>query len=273
MGYQRIEDQLHVVTQRGEVGFIPYLTVGYPDVRATVLLVETLAKAGATIIELGIPFSDPLADGPTIQKASLQALQHGVKVVDCLDVVTQARKRGVKTPLVFMSYYNPLLAHGLANIAHLACQAGADGFIVPDLPTEESGPFHDACAVEGMALIPLLTPTSSPERVALGCSKARGFVYCVSVTGVTGARQDLAPDIRPLVESIRRSTSLPVAVGFGVSRKEHVAAVGQFADAAVVGSALIDVIGKSPRRQVRSHVQAFVAELTHVKKNAEQVRL
>lgn len=266
MGWQCIEDRLHQRRQRGEVGLIPYLTVGYPDVATTVTLVTMLEEVGADLVELGVPFSDPLADGPTIQRASFHALQQGITFNRCLEAVAAIRAQGVRVPLVLMGYYNPLLAHGLSAAARDAAQAGADGFIVADLPAEEAAPFRSVCAEAELALVPLLAPTSNAGRVAAGCVGARGFVYCVSLTGVTGARERLAPEVARLVETVRQHTTLPVAVGFGIARREHIAAVGAFADAAVVGSALLDVIARAPATEALPQARRFVAELVNVPK-------
>lgn len=268
MGWQLLEDRLRQKVRKGVVGFIPYVTVGYPDLATTKPLVTLLAEAGSDAVELGVPFSDPLADGPTIQRASFQALRNGVTFNHCLATAEAIRSSGVSVPLVFMSYYNPILAHGLEASARDAARAGADGFIVPDLPTEEAGPFRAACEQHGLALVPLLAPTSSPRRVAAAGAPARGFIYCVSITGVTGAREAVSPDVSRVVQETRRHTSLPVAVGFGISRREHVAQVGSVADAAVVGSALLDTLARAAPGQALSAARAFVTELINVPKPA-----
>ncbi|MSQ12138.1 MAG: tryptophan synthase subunit alpha [Dehalococcoidia bacterium] len=268
MGWQRIEDRLRARIQQRQVGFIPYLTVGYPDLETTLGLVMAMEELGADVVELGVPFSDPLADGPTIQQAGFHALRQGVTFNHCLELAAAVRRQKGQVPLVFMSYYNPLLAHGLPATARDAAKAGADGFIVPDLPPEEAAPFRSLCEDAGLALIPLLAPTSSQTRIAAGCSQAHGFIYCISLTGVTGARESLAQDIWELAGQVRRATSLPVVVGFGISRREHVAAVGAFADAAVVGSALLDVIGRAPTGQAIPQARQFVAQLMGVTRDA-----
>jgi tryptophan synthase alpha subunit len=266
VGWQLIEQRLQERRRRQEIGFIPYLTVGYPDLKSTIPLVTAIAQAGADVIELGVPFSDPLADGPTIQRSTFSALRQGVTFNICLDTVRAIRAAGVTVPIVFMGYYNSVLAHGLDASARDAAAAGADGFIVADLPHEEAAPFHAACSVNRLALVPLLAPTSNHARVAAACKDARGFVYCVSLTGVTGARESIASEAEALVARARKHTSLPVAVGFGVSRKEHALAIGKFSDAVVVGSALIDLISKSSSRDTLPNVHAFVAELAGLSK-------
>lgn len=264
MGWQHLEDRLRQKMGKGVIGFIPYVTVGYPDLGTTKALVKLLDESGADTVELGVPFSDPLADGPTIQRASFQALRNGATFNRCLETAAAIRSSGVRVPLVFMSYYNPILAHGLEATARDAAGAGVDGFIVPDLPTEEATPFRDACERSTLALVPLLAPTSSPQRVADACPPARGFIYCVSLTGVTGARAALSTEVSRLVREVRRHTRLPVAVGFGISRREHVTEVGAVADAAVVGSALLDVVGRAAPGHALSAARAFVAELVNV---------
>ena len=206
---------------------------------------------GGDLLELGVAFSDPLADGPTVQATSQVALDNGVTVTVALDSVRRLRARGVDAPLIFMGYYNPYLRYGLERFVQDAADAGLDGLIVPDLPTEESGALRALCDEHGMCVIPLLAPTSTDERIADACKAASGFIYCVSLTGVTGARRQLSTRVEDLVARVRRHTDLPVLVGFGVSRREHVGAIGRFADGAVVASAMLDAIdAAAPERRV-----------------------
>ena len=246
---------------KSKLGIIPFLTVGYPDIETTLEIVPALEKAGASIFELGVPFSDPLADGPTIQQASLHALQQGVNLPLCLDICGKLRNRGVNAPLVLMGYYNPILTMGIKEYAKKANEVGLDGTIVADLPPEESTPFRDACRNYGIHLIPLLAPTSKNERIAKACSEASGFIYNVSIAGVTGARDKIPTDLPSMVERIRSHTNLPIAVGFGLSSRKHMLEVEKFADAAVVGSALINTIGAAPPGKAISSAQTFIAEL------------
>jgi len=244
------------------LGLIAYLTVGYPDVESTLRLVPALAAGGADMVELGIPFSDPLADGATIQRASHHALGQGVTVAVCLDVVRWLRRDGLTIPLLLMGYYNPILAYGIDEFARDASGAGADGLIVVDLPPEEALAVQTACAGQGLDVVYLLAPTSSDERIARVARQASGFVYCVSLAGVTGARRELSPGLAEFLARVRRHTSLPLAVGFGISRAEHVQAVGRVgADAAVIGSAIIDLIDRTPpderAQKVREYVEAL----------------
>jgi tryptophan synthase alpha chain len=223
--------------------------------------VPALEKAGATLIELGVPYSDPLAEGPTIQAASYKALEAGMTMHGCIETARQLRQGGVTVPLVFMGYYNPVLNYGIEAYTKDCAAAGVDGFIIPDLPVDEAEPFHDACRAQGLALISMLAPTSTDDRIAQGAASADGFVYCVSVAGVTGARSELPLTLPGFVERVRSRTTLPVAVGFGISERAHVESVGRVADAAVVGSALINVIDLAPAGERAERAGAFIASL------------
>jgi len=246
----------------GRIGLIAYLTVGYPDVESTLRLVPALAAGGADMVELGVPFSDPLADGATIQRASHHALGQGVTVAVCLDVVKRLRQGGLTIPLLLMGYYNPVLAYGVEAFAHDAAGAGADGLIAVDLPPEEAQPMQIACAGHGLDLIYLLAPTSSEQRIALVAAQASGFLYCVSVAGVTGVRRDLSPELAKFLARVRHHSSLPLAVGFGISRAEHVQAVaGLGADAAVIGSAIIDLIDHTSAGERERKVSEYLESL------------
>ena len=258
----RLEQTFRRLRAQGETGLIPFLTVGFPDLDTTLELVPALAEAGAHIIELGVPFSDPLADGATIQKASFHALRQGITLRRCLEVCATLRERGVEVPLVLMGYYNPVLTMGLEAFAQQARESGLDGIIVVDLPPDESGPLREACQPRGIDTICLLAPTSTDERIAKACAVASGFVYCITLTGVTGARDRVSPAVTQLVQRVRVHTDLPVAVGFGISRREHIEAVGRYADAAVVGSALVDVIEAAPRGETVAKAAEFIADLT-----------
>ena len=257
----RLKECFDALAAGGITGVIPYLTVGFPSVEDTLSLVPALVDGGADVIELGVPFSDPLADGPTIQRSSFHALAQGVNLGTCLQVCRQLRSAGITIPLVFMGYYNPILNYGLKRFAVDAQDVGVDGVIVPDLPFEEADPLQSTCRQHGIHLIPLLAPTSTDARIALSCEKASGFVYCVSLTGVTGARAELPSGIPALTQRVRRHTELPLAVGFGISQRHHVEALAPWAQAAVVGSALIEVVEKTPDGQRAAAVKDFVAGL------------
>lgn len=265
----RIAEAFRRLREDRKVGLVAFLTVGYPDVASTLELVPALAAGGAHLVELGVPFSDPLADGATIQRANFHALQQGVTPATCLEVARELRRRGLAIPLLFMGYYNPILAYGQGAFVADAAAAGIDGLIVADLPAEEAGPQHRECVARGLDLIPLLAPTSTEERIARAVVGASGFIYCVSVTGITGARDELPPEVAPLVARVRKHTMLPIAVGFGISKREHVAAVGRLAEAVVVGSALIDLIDRVPPQQRLEQVKEYAEVLTGRRRAAD----
>lgn len=237
------------------------MTVGFPDLAATMELVPALVEAGADVIELGVPFSDPLGEGPVIQESSFKALQQGVTLDDCFQTVEKLRDKAPGTPLVLMGYYNPIYNYGLARFGEEARRVGLDGVIVVDLPHDEAAPLAGECEPRGVHMIPLLAPTSTDESVAAACADATGFIYCISLTGVTGAREQVDSRSYELVDRARAGTPLPLAVGFGISRREHVVDVCQKADAAVVGSALVRVMLESPRDQLVKRASRLVAEL------------
>ena len=257
----RIDVTLTRLRDSGEQALAPFLTVGFPDVPTSEAMAVAALEAGADMLELGIPFSDPLAEGPTIQMTSHRALENGVTLDTVLEVVTRLRASRPHAPLVLMGYYNPFLRFGVEAFARRAGDAGVDGVIVPDLPTEESGEFKDACEGRGIYLIPLLAPTSSDARIAAACKGARGFIYCLSLTGVTGARRALSSDLSQLVGGIRRHSDLPVLVGFGVSQRQHVEEIGGFADGAIVGSALLDAVDRVPLDSAADTARDFVRAL------------
>ena len=257
----RLGQKFSKIKSEGRPGLILFLTAGFPDLDATLELVPALAEGGADCIELGVPFSDPLAEGLTIQASSFHALQNGVTLDSCINLVGQLREQVPDTPLILMGYYNPILRYGLSRFAQQAGRAGVDGVIVADLPAEESGPLIEECGPRGIHVIPMLAPTSTDARIERACRIASGFIYCVSLTGVTGARDELSPRIFQLLERVRRHTDMPLAVGFGISLREHVASIGEKAEAAVVGSALIKVIMDSPRGELAERVRQYALEL------------
>ena len=261
MGKERIERMFAGVRERERPGLIVFLTAGCPDMETTLELVPALVAAGADAVELGVPFSDPLGDGPVIQQSGFLALQNGVTTADCLQASGMLRDRIPDAPLILMGYYNPLLSYGISPFAAECQRVGVDGLITVDLPGTESGPLAAECNSRDISLIPLLAPTSTEESVAESCRNASGFVYCVSVTGVTGARMEVSGRGLELLERVRAHTALPLALGFGISAPEHVSEVGKTADAAVVGSALVRVTLESPRDEVVERASAFVASL------------
>lgn len=240
----RLAACLNDLASRREKGLIAYLMAGDPSPEATPLLVEAVARAGADIVELGIPFSDPLADGPVIQAAGQRALRSGTTVAGVLSLAARIREK-IPVPLVFMTYYNPILRYGPERFVADAARAGADGLIVPDLPVEEAGSLRDLADTAGLALVPLVAPTTPDERLGTIAACARGFIYCVSLTGVTGVRDQLPPEVAEFTARVRRHARLPIALGFGISKPEHVAAVAPLVDAVVVGSALVRMVGEN----------------------------
>ena len=257
----RIDTTISKARSEGRTVVGPYLTIGFPDVDTSVDIARAVLESGGDLLEFGVPFSDPLADGPTVQKTSFHALQLGVNLEKCLEAVGRLRAINAEVPIVVLCYYNPILRYGLSEFAVAASLAGLDGLIVPDLPPEEAGPLLAECDDRGVHIIPLLAPTSTDDRIALVCQSARGFIYCVGVTGVTGARAELQEGIADDVKRIRRHTELPVLIGFGVSRPEHVQAIGKFADGAIVGSALLAAIDGAPRGKAVQTAADFVKEL------------
>ena len=242
-GIERIQAAFARTRSERRAALMPYFTLGYPDGETSLEVVTALAAAGADLIELGVPFSDPLADGPVIQHSTQTALQAGASVRGCLDLVRRLRQRGVQTPLLLMGYVNPILAYGVERYAADAALAGADGLIVPDLPPEEAGELRSACQANGLALVFLLAPTSTPERIAQAAACSTGFLYLVAVRGVTGARSELPPDLADFVARVRAASDLPLAVGFGIGSPAQAQAVGRLADGVIVGSALIQAAG------------------------------
>ena len=238
---KRIAEKFAELKGRGEAALIPFITAGDPDLRTTLKILESLQTAGSDCIELGIPFSDPTADGPTIQRSSERALKNRLTLPAILDVVRQFRRK-FQTPIILFGYYNPFFHYGLEKFARDAKRAGADGVLCVDLPPEESGELKHWLDTEGLDLIFLLAPTSDDDRIAQAARLGRGFLYYVSVTGITGARRSLDHELRDRVARIRTHSSLPVGVGFGISTPKQAAAVAEFADAAVVGSALVAII-------------------------------
>lgn len=250
-----------VFARREHAAFIPYVTVGYPSLPATLEVVSLLEKSGADMVELGIPFSDPLADGVTIQQASFHALQAGVTPARCLEVA-RALRRQVSLPLILMSYFNPLLSYGLEAFCAAAARAGVDGLIVPDLPPEEAAELEEATIRHGLDLTYLLAPTSTEERIRQVARRSRGFIYLVSVTGVTGARENLPPELTGFVARVRKVATLPLCVGFGISTPEQAKEVARIADGVIIGSRLVQLMS------AREEWPPLVADFAHRLKEA-----
>ena len=254
----RIEDKFAELKSQGRKGFIPYITAGDPSLDLTLELVLGLDRSGADVIELGVPFSDPIADGPVIQRATERALRNRVSLKDVIELAGKIRKQS-EIPLVLFSYFNPLLNYGLQKLALDAVKAGLDGVLASDLTVEESGEFVRTMRNAGLNTIFLVAPTSSSRRVKRIAGTSNGFLYAVSRTGVTGEQQELAGELKQFLQALRSGTASPIAVGFGISRPEHVRAVWQEADAVVVGSAIVREIEQHMgKADLVEKVDAFV---------------
>lgn len=247
-------------------GLVLYLTCGDPSVEATTEIALAAIEAGADVIELGVPFSDPVADGPVIQRASERALKHNTSVADVLNIARQIRKTSDAGLIVF-SYLNPLMRYGLQRFCTDAAAAGIDGALVTDMPIEEAGDYKRMMQAANLETVFLAAPTSTDARLRAIAAVSTGFVYAVSRTGVTGAQRELAEDVESLVKRIRRFTKLPIALGFGVSTPGQFAEIGRFADAAVVGSAVMELIERNPKNPA-SMVADFVRKLIGNRKHA-----
>ena len=265
MTIQQVFEQLR---RRREMALIPYLTAGFPSLDESMQALRTIAESGADLVELGVPFCDPVADGPTIQQASQDALDGGVTLPGIFDAL---KREPVSIPLIIMSYLNPLLALGEERLWKEMADAGVSGLVVPDLPLEEAGGWVEATRSRGISLILLVAPTSSGERAAEIAACCGGFIYCVSITGTTGARDGLSDDLAPVLERLRGATNLPLAVGFGISRPSQIIELRGKADGVVVGSRIVDAIrnGEDLRELVgqlkeatrsKSHVGSHGAE-------------
>ena len=263
-------NRLQSAFSAGHPAFMPYFPLGFPTPAASVDVIEALAAGGADLIEVGLPFSDPLADGPVIQHATQIALRNGMTLARALQAVAELRRRGVTIPLILMGYYNPLLAYGLPRLAAETAHAGADGFIVPDLPPEEETELVEALSLggdlqraEARPIIRMIAPTTPPERAQDLVRDARGFLYLVSLTGVTGARDQLPPGLADFIARMRALTTLPLCVGFGIATPEHAQAVGRIADGVIVGSACVKAIGAAddPAAEAERFARSFAEAL------------
>lgn len=243
---------------QGRAALMPYYTLGYPDRATSIDVVEAIAPY-SDLLELGVPFSDPLADGPTIQHSTQVSLEQGTTAAGCLEMVAELRQRGVTVPILMFGYYNPILAYGLEKYIQDTAVAGAQGFIVPDLPPEEAVELETAVDAYNLAYIHFLAPTSSPHRISDVARRAQSFIYLVSVTGVTGARDSLQTDLSQFVARVRAQTKARLAIGFGISTPEQAARVGQLADGVIVGSALINAVRQADDKPAAA--AAFVRSL------------
>lgn len=246
---------------RNEGALIPFLTLGYPSIEETCDLVMAMAAGGADLIELGVPFSDPVADGKTIQHCSQVALKNGMTLRKGLELVRQLRTRGLKIPIILMGYANPFLAYGLEKLADDARAAGVNGMIVPDLPPHEAEPWTKSFSRQDIDIIFFLAPTTNPTRMQHIIEVSSGFIYCLSVTGVTGARDALASDLEGFINDVKSLTNKPLAVGFGLSKPEQIRRVVSFADGAIVASALLQGLESKPKNQRAAYLTNFVSNL------------
>ena len=257
----RLDATFAALRARRERALVPYFTAGDPSLAVTRHLVVEAARRGADVIELGIPFSDPLADGPVIQRATQRAFAAGVTLPRVLELVREMRGE-VTVPLVFLTYYNPILAFGLKAFCQTSVEAGVAGLIVADLPPEEAAPLRAEADAAGLDLIHLAAPTSTPERMRKIARASRGFIYMVSLTGVTGERTALAPDLADQLRALRAITTKPVCVGFGISTPEQAASVGKLADGVIVGSAIVRLVERhGGSSDLLARVGDFVAGL------------
>jgi tryptophan synthase alpha chain len=254
----RIADTFARIRSERRTGLVTYTTAGDPDLPRSAAILRALDRAGADVLEVGVPFSDPLADGPVIQRATERALASGTTLSGVLDLLRELRT-DIAAPVVIFSYANPILRLGAEQFADRAREAGVDGVLVLDLPIEEADEFRTMLAGRGIDTILLLSPTTTDDRLRRAAALGSGFLYAISRLGVTGARDALATGAREMVERIRRVSDLPVALGFGISRPDHVREVAQWADAAVVGSALVDVIAREgASRDLNTRVEEYV---------------
>lgn len=257
----RIEERLNQVRSNNRKALITFITAGDPDLDTTKKLFKVLEKSGADVIELGVPFSDPLADGPVIQKSALRSLNSGTTLKKIIQLVAEIRQDS-QLPIVLMSSYNPVFVYGEKRFVDDAVKAGVDGVIIPDLPPEEAKEFEGYADSKGLNMIFLLAPTSTPDRIKMVAERSRGFIYYVSLTGVTGARASLADGIRQKVESIKKNTTLPVMIGFGISGPDQARQAAAISDGVIVGSAVVRMIDdNSDSSQRESQVGGFVAGL------------
>lgn len=263
-GSGRIAACFAELRDRGEAALVPFIVAGDPDLDMTRALLRAAADAGADLIEVGVPFSDPTADGPVIQRAGVRALSRGTSLRQILEMIAELRGSGMTTPIVLFGYYNPIFHYGPARLAADAARAGVDALLVIDLPPEEADELWQPARAAGLDMIFLLAPTSDASRVRAVLRKASGFVYFVSMTGITGSKAIDSADVRRLVEDLRGSCPLPIGVGFGISTAEEAAAVAEYADAVIVGSAivrLIESVGSDPAQDLVATVAGFVRSL------------
>jgi len=249
-GTEAVAAMFEQAKKQNRAAFMPYFPIGYPDYETSIEAIAAMAEVGADAFEIGVPFSDPLADGPVIQAATQIALEKGITVRKCLDAVRTLRERGVSQPMMLMGYVNPILAYGIEAFVHDVREAGADGLLVPDLPPDEAGLLIDACAKTGLALVFFIAPTSNVERIQLVASKATGFIYVVALVGITGERREMAADLHTFIAGLKQYTDHPLVLGFGISTPEQARSMNGLVEGFAVGSALVRA-GKGGVKPVR----------------------
>jgi len=259
---QHLKDTFAEAKAEGRTLFMPYVTAGYPEQTDTVPLLLALEAGGADIIELGVPFTDPVADGATVQHANEVAVANGTTFRDCLLFVREARSQGLVAPVLLMGYLNPVMAYGIERAVTDTSAAGADGYIMVDMPPEEAAEFIELCKSHDLSFVPLVAPTTGEDRMDGVAAAGDAFLYCVSVTGTTGQRDQLPAELGEFLDRVRAHSTLPLAVGFGISRREHVEAVGRIADAAIVGSAIIAAIDAAEPERRTERVREYVEGVT-----------
>ncbi|HEX3302889.1 MAG TPA: tryptophan synthase subunit alpha [Thermomicrobiales bacterium] len=257
----RIQETFDRARAENRAALMPFITAGYPSLEMSGKLLDALVEGGADIIEIGVPFSDPLADGATVQATSQKSLENGTTLADCIELVRAFRERGGTIPILLMGYVNPFYQYGIERLGRDAATAGVDGFLIPDLPSDESEEFQLPFRALGLDLIYFLAPTSTDRRIADVAHRATGFIYCVALTGVTGARDQMAEELPEYIARIRAATDLPLSIGFGISKPEHAAAVAEIADGVIVASALINHLDTLPTEDQPEGARSFVRQL------------
>lgn len=262
---RKLQERLKEIKANKRLGLMMHVAIGYPSLEDTVKIVKQMEKSGVDIVELQIPFSDPLADGPTIMKACEESLKKGTRVSDAFKIMEKLSQK-VSIPLLFMAYYNNVFQYGVEKFCGDAKAAGCEGLIVPDVPIEEEGNEHfiSLCKKYNLANIRVVSPASTPQRLRLNALVATGFVYCTARQGITGVREALSQELTDYLSKVKKFFNIPIAVGFGISKKEHLKALKGHADIAIVGSALIDVVNSSEKQNIEENVASFIRELKMV---------